>query len=162
MPPRTYTIAVSALIAGPPAACYRALGDYRTAHPAIVPPRYFGPIVVEAGGVGAGTRIRCSLRMMGRSIPFTADVTEPEPGRVLVETIPETGAVTRFIVIPEGAEHARVTIETRLQRASGIRGVLEPMFTRRLFPRIYAEELERLAAHVGGTVVGTPRVTLSS
>src|ERR1700710_1080886 len=97
----TFSIAVTGIISAPAAACYQAIANYRTTHPQIVPPKYFGPLTVESGGIGAGTRLTCSLRLLGKSFPFAADVTEPEPGHLLVETIPETGAVTSFAVTPD-------------------------------------------------------------
>jgi hypothetical protein len=41
---------------------------------------------VERGGVGAGTVIRFRLRVFRRTRDFRAEITEPTPGRVLVET----------------------------------------------------------------------------
>lgn len=38
---------------------------------------------------------------------------------------------------------------------------LERIFTQRMFPGIYAEELQRLAAHVGGKVLGSPETMLT-
>ena len=147
-----YTIAVSAVITASPSACYAAIADYRVAHPQIVPPKYFGPIVVIAGGVGAGTRATCSLRLMGKTYPFTFEITEPVPGRVLVETNVGAGGVTTFTVVGGGASNARVTIETRFPGRRGLRGVLERLVTRRVFPGIYREELQRLAAYLDATV----------
>jgi hypothetical protein len=158
--PRTFSIAVSATISAAPASCYEALADYRVAHPKIVPPRYFGPLEVVQGGVGAGTRFTCSLKLMGMTQPFSCDVIEPVPGRVLVETIIETGAVTTFTVVDDGKANARVTFETKRPRAKGLRGTIERLVTRRAFPGIYVEELERLAAYVGGKVIGQPGVVL--
>lgn len=157
---RTFSVNVTGVISAPPAACYEALADYRVAHPEIVPPSYFGPLVVEKGGFGAGTRITCSLQLLGKGHPFSADVTEPIPGRILVETIPESGAVTTFTVVNDGTGDARVTIETQIPQARGVRGVVERFITRRYFPRIYIEELGRLASYVGGELLGRPQVQL--
>ena len=38
---------------------------------------------MEEGGYGAGTRIRVGVHLAGRKSSFRADVSEPEPGRVL-------------------------------------------------------------------------------
>ena len=151
---------MSAVITARPAQCYAALADYHVAHPKIVPPRYFGPIVVERGGVGAGTRITCSLKLLGKVHTFASEITEPVPGRVLVERLEETGAVTTFTVVPHGNSRARVTIDTKIPRRPGLGGWLERLVTRRVFPRIYNEELERLAHHIGGAVLGSPTVSL--
>ncbi|MEP6621386.1 MAG: SRPBCC family protein [bacterium] len=154
----THSVAVSVVISAKPAELYAALADYREAHPKIVPPAYFGPLIVEAGGTGEGTRFRTSLKLLGQATPFVADVTEPDPGRVLTETIAATGVVTSFTIVQQAEHLSRVTIETHLPRGAGLRGLVERLLVRRLFPRIYVEELGRLAAHVGGTIVGAPDI----
>ena len=57
----SYIISHTARIAAPAARCYGVIADYHVGHPAIVPPRAFGPLVVEQGGVGAGTQIRFTM-----------------------------------------------------------------------------------------------------
>lgn len=154
----TYTVAVSAVISASPTACYVAIADYRNGHPHIVPRQWFGPIVVEEGGVGAGTRIRFTMTVLGKTVTLRAEITEPVPGRVLVESYPDTGVVTTFTVVETGPQQARVTIETRTPRAGGVRAAIERAIMRRLLPRIFRAELAQLAGHVGGTVVGEPEV----
>src|SRR4051812_33811309 len=111
-PKPTSTIAVSGVISAPPKACYDIIADYRVGHPRISPPKYFGPITVERGGTGAGTRITCTFKLFGRSVPFAAEIEEPVPGRVLAEVLEEGGAVTTFTVVDDGTGNARVTIAT--------------------------------------------------
>lgn len=154
----TYTVAVSAVIAAAPSACYMAIADYRNGHPHIVPRKWFGPIVVEEGGVGAGTRIRFTMTVLGKTVTLRADVTEPVPGRVLVESYPDTGVVTTFTVVETTPQQARVTIETRSPRIAGVRAAVERAITRRMLPRIFRAELAQLAAHVGGALVGEAEV----
>jgi hypothetical protein len=102
---------------------------------------------VEQGGVGAGTIIRFTMRLLGRAQRFRAAVTEPEPGRVLIETDLETnGAVTSFIVDPGPApEQAQVTITTSLKVRGGIMGKIERFLSTRLLYPIYVRELQLLA-----------------
>ena len=128
----TYTIAESAVIAAPAPRCYAIVADYREGHPRIVPPRVFGPLVVEEGGVGAGTRVRFTMRIMGIERELVTTVTEPEPGRVLVEVIKETGAVTSFIFDPLGDATTRVTIQTVFPIVRGVQGAIERWITQRL------------------------------
>ena len=154
----TYTVAVSAVISASPGACYMAIADYRDGHPHIVPRKWFGPIVVEEGGVGAGTRIHFTMTVLGQTVTLRADVTEPVPGRVLVESYPDTGVVTTFTVVETAPQQARVTIETRSPRIGGVRAALERAITRRMLPRIFRAELVQLAEHVGGAVVGEAEV----
>ena len=141
---QVHHVSETARVNAPAADVYRVIADYRVGHPRIVPPRYFGPLVVERGGIGAGTEISFSMRVLGRERPVRGVVTEPEPGRVLVETYPESDTVTTFTVDPAGAAAADVTIATALPTRRGLAGVLERAFVTRLLRRIYHEELERL------------------
>jgi Polyketide cyclase / dehydrase and lipid transport. len=152
----TYTVAVSAVISAAPRACYDTIADYRAGHPKIVPPKWFGPIIVDTGGVGAGTRIHFAMTVFGQTRTLRAEVTEPVPGRVLVESYPETGVVTTFTVVEASAGAARVTIETRTPRGKGLRAAAERAVTRRVLPGIFVAELRMLAAHVGGEITGMP------
>jgi hypothetical protein len=120
----TYTVAVSAVIAASATACYVAIADYRNGHPHIVPRKWFGPIIVEEGGVGAGTRIRFTMTVLGQTVTLRAEVTEPVPGRVLVESYPDTGVVTTFTVVETAPGQSRVTIETRTPRVGGVRAAI--------------------------------------
>ncbi len=63
---------------------YAIIADYRNGHPHILP-KQFRNLTVEQGGVGAGTIIRFEVRVFGQTQHFRAVVSEPEPGRVLVE-----------------------------------------------------------------------------
>lgn len=141
----TYTVSASDLIPASAATCYGIVADYREGHPLIVPPKVFGPLVVEAGGVGAGTRVRFTMTILGITRELVADITEPEPGRKLVEVIEETGAITNFLFDPTRPGETRVTIETIFPLVAGLRGAVERWVTERTLPRIYREELQRLA-----------------
>ena len=56
---------------------------------------------MEQGGIGAGTVIRFQMSALGQKRTLRAEITEPEPGRVLVETyLDSNGAVTTFTVDP--------------------------------------------------------------
>ena len=146
---RPHTVSASALIAADPKRIYRILSDYRTGHPSILPPD-FSDLVVEHGGVGEGTVIRFQMRLLGRTQTFRAAVSEPEAGRVLVETDLDTNhAVTTFTVDPAGANGTRVTIATRLDTRSGILGPVERLISTWVLRRIYVRQLEILAAVVG-------------
>ena len=147
----SYIVSSSARIAAPAARCYGVIADYRVGHPAIVPPRAFGPLVVEQGGVGAGTYIRFTMKALGKERTVRGLVTEPEPGRLIVETYRESGVVTSFRVDPLGDHDCDVTIASTLPSAGGVRGVLERWFTRRFLLGVYREELGRLAAYVART-----------
>ncbi len=75
---------------------------------------------------------------------MAASITEPEPGRVLVETSP--GVETTFTVEPEGAQRARVRFDTVLE-AGGFMGLMTRLLAPRMLRPVYADELERLERH---------------
>src|SRR5262249_31157392 len=98
--PLTYIVSRTALIEAPPARIYDIIRDYHHGHPSILP-KQFSNMRVEEGGVGAGTRIRFDVTVLGQKQHFLAVVTEPEPGRVLVEkNLEPTESVTTFVVDP--------------------------------------------------------------
>ena len=125
---------------------YVLIADYYHRHPQILLRPPFVSLAVEQGAVGAGTVIRVEMRVLGRLQTFRAVVTEPEPGRVLVET-DDTGYVTIFTVEPRAeGRHAYVTIATELSGRDGLLGALEGWFVTRLMRPVYVKELELLAA----------------
>jgi uncharacterized protein YndB with AHSA1/START domain len=108
-----HTISASVLIPAPANLVYRTIADYRDGHPHILPKPPFGALVVEQGGVGEGTVIRFEMRLLGRTQHFHAIISEPEPGRVLVETDLHSGATTTFAVRPAADDQQSwVTIAT--------------------------------------------------
>src|SRR5215467_9777823 len=90
----------SSRIEAPASRVYSIIADYNEHHPRILPPEYFKSLEVEEGGVGAGTRIHVTMRVMGTTITFRHIVSEPEPGRVLVESDAERNSATFFTVDP--------------------------------------------------------------
>ena len=142
-----YVVTASATIAAPPARVYRIIADYRNGHPRILPKQFTG-LTVEAGGVGSGTVICVSMRVFGRRFQFRGFVTEPEPGRVLVErNVGRTESVTSFIVDGGSTqEQAEVTIATELAAKPGLLGAIERFLTTKTLRTIYRQELELLDA----------------
>jgi hypothetical protein len=123
---------------------YAILADYHDGHPHILPRGYFTSLTVERGGVGEGTVIRFGMRAFGKTRETRAAVTEPEPGRVLVETALDPGGpVTTFVVEPDGAR-SRVTFSTELSAPAGLAGAVERFAASRYLRRVYALELEQL------------------
>lgn len=142
-----HRITASALIPAPVQQVYAILADYHTGHPSILPKPHFVSLKVEKGGVGAGTVITFQMRLMGRLQTFRAEVTEPEPGRVLVETDLQTGAATTFTIAPRDNGHrAQVTIVTATKVRDGVVGRLEGWLATKLLRPIYVKQLEQLAA----------------
>lgn len=137
-------ISASTVIPAPPQRVYGIIADYRNGHPHIIPPKYFRNLVIEEGGIGAGTKIRFEMVLLGKVQQAQSVITEPEAGRVLVESTTDGLAVTRFIVAPrDGGKTSDVTISTDLQS----QGLIGNAIIRFLFRRIYAEELALLAEY---------------
>lgn len=146
---RAFTVAATRTIPAPPAAVYEVFADYREAHPKVLPPSFFVGLTVVEGGHGEGTVVDVAGRFAGRTTVIRGVVTEPEPGRLLVESYPAEKMVTSFLVEPEGGGTAsRVTIATAMRRRWGPIGWLEERIVRRLLTRVFAEELELVAAYV--------------
>jgi hypothetical protein len=145
----TVTVEARAKVRAPAARVYSLIADYRLGHPRIVPPKYFQNIVVERGGIGDGTVISFEMKMLGKIRKSRARVTEPEPGRVLVEKVDDQGIVTTFRVDPAGAFRSDVTISTVLPTRRGLLGALEGLLVRALLAPVYRDELvliDRVAA----------------
>lgn len=137
----TVTASAERDIAAPADRVYRIIADYRNHHPHILPPAITN-LIVEEGGIGAGTVIRFKVTTAGRTEDYHQRVEEPEPGRVLVERDLDRDTATTFTVTPAGAG-AHVRIETTWT-VSGIRGAIERLVAPRLLRRIYTDELDRL------------------
>lgn len=141
---KRYRVTSSAVIGAPAEKVYAIIADYREGHPHIIPRKYFTSLEVEQGGFGEGTIIRVGMRALGKNHEFRAAISEPEPGRVLVERVfDEGGTVTTFTVEPAGGQ-SRVTITTELSAAKGVRGWAERLMAGALLRRVYAREFELL------------------
>ena len=144
----TLVVSETRRIPAPPREVYAIIADYTDGHPHILPSAYFRNIEVEKGGVGAGTRIRFDMTVLGTTRTIRAEIEEPKPGRVLVERDVDGKSVTTFTINParEGRE-SDVTIKTELTVRGGILGIVERMASKAFLARVYREELARLAAY---------------
>ena len=141
----SYRVEASAHIDAPPERVYGIIADYRVGHPSILP-KAFKNFVVEKGGTGAGTIIRFEVHAFGTVTRFRAIVTEPEPGRVLVETnVEPTESPTTFTVAPGVNGGSDVTFLTEAKSRDGVAGVMERFLSKRFLKKIYAEELRLLS-----------------
>ena len=140
------TIHVSAekTIAARAETVYGYLADM-SVHPRFLPDA-FSDFQVESGGVGAGTITRFKVTAGGRARDYRMEVSEPEPGRVLVESDTGSSLVTTFTVTPQG-DSSQVQISTTWNGAGGVGGFFERMFAPRAMHGIYMDELERLDAY---------------
>ena len=123
---------------------YHLVADYGNHHrPEGFLPPAFSDFEITRGGVGAGTELSWVVETAGQRRRMTARVSEPQPGRTLVETGP--GIETTFTVEPQAAG-TRVRFDTTIE-AGGVEGLLSRLFAGRLLGRIYADELRRLEEH---------------
>lgn len=144
--PEKHIISASAIIPARRDRVYSLLANYKDGHPRILP-RQFTNLTVEQGGVGAGTVIRFQMSVFGRKQTFRAAITEPDPGRMLVETdLDANGAVTTFTVSPSSAPaDSNVTISTELPVRTGFPGKIERVLSTLFLRPIYVKELQNLA-----------------
>jgi hypothetical protein len=123
---------------------YHCIADYRDHHrPEGFLPPAFTDFVIDRGGVGAGTQAHWVVDAGGRRRAVSATITEPVPGRRLVETA--SGIETVFSVEPT-EDGARVRFETTMDEG-GLQGLLTRLFAARLILPIYHDELRRLEAY---------------
>jgi len=142
-----YKVSETAFISAPAARIYTIIADYNKHHPRIVPPEYFKKLEVEEGGVGAGTRTLIEMQVLGTRRQFHHVVSEPEPGRVLVEAEPDGSNATTFRVEPSGDAGTNLTISTELVSRSGLTGIIERALTSMMLRRIYRKELGLIAQY---------------
>lgn len=144
--PEKHIIAATAVIPARPDRVYSLISNYNDGHQRILP-KQFSNLTVEQGGVGAGTVIRFQMSVFGKKQTYRAAITEPEPGRILVETnLDSNGAVTTFTVNPGHAPaDSNVTISTELPVRSGFLGRIERTLTTLLLRPLYVQELQNLA-----------------
>ena len=140
-------VVAEAPVGAPADRVYSLIADYQRHHPNFLPPA-FSDLVVEQGGVGAGTVFSMTMRAFGQTTHARMAVTEPEPGRVLVESDadPASDLHTIFTVEPDGAA-SRVRFDTRWHPKPGIAGLVERLFAPRFLRGVYADELRRLDAY---------------
>ena len=141
----TYDISASSIIPAAPQKIYAILADYRNGHPRILPKPYFLSLSVTEGGYGEGTVIDFQMKIMGQVQSFHSVITEPSPGRILVETDTKSGSVTTFSVEPrQDQTKSFVTITTTIQVPDGMVGKIQGWLTARLLRPIYEKELKQL------------------
>jgi hypothetical protein len=142
---RQFHFSAERVLNAPPEVVHHCLADYREHHRVdggFLPPA-FTRLDVLQGGVGAGTVIRFTISLGGRSVTRTQHVSEPEPGRVLVES--GDGEGSTFTVQPEG-NATRLRIDTTLN-APGLEGLVMRMLGARIMRPLYADEMSRLESY---------------
>jgi hypothetical protein len=144
-------VAAAAILDARPEDIYATIADYRQGHPKILPKESLYDLQVEEGGTGAGTIIRFKARALGVEQSFHHIVSEPEPGRVLVEQDIDPDSVqkvaTTFTVTPvEQGTKAHVEISTTMQASPGLKGWVERIVAPMVNSPVYRKELKLLEA----------------
>ena len=138
----TQTATATRIINAPAKTIYNIIADYRNGHPHILPKEYFLSMDVEEGGFGAGTIVNFEMRLLGQTKSFRSIITEPEPGRLLVETDVKTSIPTSFHIEPAAGGHqTRLTIATELKGQTVVEGFIAKL----LLQKVYHQELELVA-----------------
>ena len=120
---------------------YEYLADTQL-HSRLLPPPFYDFQVEQ--GVGTGSAIRFKINFAGGVRELRMKVTEPEPGRTLVQADTNgSGLVTTFTVTPQG-ERALVNITSSFDGETGVAGFVERIIAPPRLHRVYAEELTRL------------------
>ena len=146
-------ISASRIVQAPAQQVYDLLADYHEGHPRILPRPPFISLTVEQGGKGEGTVLNVEMKVLGRVQTYHATVTEPEPGRVLVEHYADD-SITSFTVEPhDDGRKTSVTIATDLQIREGALGTLQARLATRLLRPLYLKELDQLNATVSQSVM---------
>lgn len=137
----TVNVQTSATIGASAEATYALIAE-SAQRPAFLPEAMSGFETLE-GGTGAGTVHRWVLKTPRGDREYVMAVTEPEPGRVLVESDQKSSLVTTWTVTPTG-ESCTVDITTTWQGAGGIGGFFEKTFAPKALSKIYRDQLARL------------------
>jgi hypothetical protein len=136
------------LVDAPADVVYQCIADYQHHHrPGGFLPPAFHDLQITRGGIGAGTVMSFQVTLGGRTRTVTHAVTEPEPGRVLVES--NDLDWTTFTVEPVGKQ-AHVRVDTVMD-VRGLPGLLTRLLAPRLMQPLYADELKRLERHAQAT-----------
>ena len=152
----------AAVLEARPEDVYATIADYREGHPKILPKENLYDLQVEQGGYGAGTIHRFKARALGVEQSYYQVVSEPEPGRVLVERDIDSvqNLATTFTVIPlEQGQKSHVEIATTMNASPGLKGFVERIVFSLAFPPIYRKELKLLEAVAQKR--GTPNTRLN-
>src|SRR5947209_7837439 len=121
-------VKAAAVLDARPEEVYATIADYHHGHPNILPKETLYDLQVEQGGYGAGTVIRFKTKALGVVQSFHQRVSEPEPGRVLVEQDIDSAQNVRttFTVNPvENGQRSHVEIATTMNTSPGFQGFME-------------------------------------
>ena len=142
-------VRASAVLDAHPEDVYGTIADYQHGHLNILPKESLYDLQVEQGGYGAGTMIRFKMKAFGVEQSFYQRVSEPEPGRVLVEQDIDSvqNVITIFTVDPvEDEQKSHVEIATTMNTSPGFKGFVERIIVPIINRQLYRKELRLLEA----------------
>ena len=151
-PMPTVTASAQRTIHAPADKIYRYLADMQL-HSRFLPAPFYD-YKVDEGGIGAGSIVSYKINFAGGVRELRMHVTEPEPGRTLVQTDSGgSGLVTTFTVTPQG-DQALVNITPSFDGETGVAGFVEGIIAPRRLHHIYAKELASIDAYPREQLVG--------
>lgn len=142
-------VKAAAVLEACPEEVYATIADYRQGHPNILPKENLYDLQVEQGGYGAGTIIRFKARILGVEQSMRHRVSEPEPGRILVEQDIDSiqNEINTFTVTPlEQGQRSQVEIAIVMDASPGLKGLVERVVILSIFPSMLRKELKLLEA----------------
>jgi hypothetical protein len=142
-------VKAAAVLDARPEDVYATIADYRHGHPDILPKESLYDLQVEQGGYGEGTIMRFKMKALRVEQSFYQRVSEPEPGRVLVEQDIDSvqNVMTTFTVTPvEHEQKSHVELATTMNTSPGFKGLVERIIVPIINPQIYRKELKLLEA----------------
>lgn len=134
----------SAVIPAKTEQVWAMLVDYRAAHPETLPKPAFANLDVKEGGSGAGTKFDLQMQVLGARRSLSMTVSEPEPGRILLEEDKDAGVSTAFILDPVG-DSCALNIVTSTRTSPGFRGIVESLITPFVVRRVFRKQLRLIA-----------------
>lgn len=138
-------VSAERLMDAPAEVVYHCIADYREHHrPEGFLPPVFSEFEIRRGGVGAGAEASWVVDVGGRKRTIMATISEPVPGRTLVES--GSGVETTFTVEPSEDGRTLVRFDTVIDD-SGLSGLLNRLFVARILGPVYEDELTRLQAY---------------
>jgi hypothetical protein len=79
-------------------------------------------------------------------VDYYGVVSEPEPGRILIENYPDINGRTIFTVEPTAdGRHCHVTFTTESPMRDGVLGRIQRWLIQRILMPVYTAELQQLA-----------------
>mmetsp|Transcript_4814 Transcript_4814/g.6728 ORF Transcript_4814/g.6728 Transcript_4814/m.6728 type:complete len:161 (-) Transcript_4814:200-682(-) len=144
-----FRVEESSLIQAPSSLVYTVIADYNQHHGNIIPPKMFAGLkVLKGSGVGTGTRIACTFRILGQTDTLIMDVTELQSTgntRIIQEIDSRAKNITQFLITKRGDNSCTVTIRTDTLRQQGwVVGAIDQFMSTMIMRHMYREELKQL------------------